>query len=257
MIKEFIERENEIFDIIQKFSDLEFILIGGYAVSAYKHRFSVDADVMIRSEDLDKFIMVLKKNGFEETISKELENIYSTQFKRFDTSEIATRNLPTSVRSKRAISDCAQKHAPHFSAGSVFDKKKKLSVSVDLLIGGMGIRQTESAISFETLYKHSEMKKIVGIEREIKARIPIKEMIMALKIQAGRLTDFRDFVALSDNFDREKVKELMGNNAIVRENLNKLINLLDKKEFMDSFKGVFMEKRFKPRIDLIRGLGLD
>ena len=40
----------------------------------------------------------------------------------FETSEIATRNLPTSVRSKRAISDCAQKHAPHFSAGSVFDK---------------------------------------------------------------------------------------------------------------------------------------
>ena len=39
-----------------------------------------------------------------------------------ETSEIATRNLPTSVRSKRAISDCAQKHAPHFSAGSVFDK---------------------------------------------------------------------------------------------------------------------------------------
>ena len=43
----------------------------------------------------------------------------------FETSEIATRNLPTSVRSKRAISDCAQKHAPHFS-GAVLDKLKNV-----------------------------------------------------------------------------------------------------------------------------------
>jgi len=36
-------------------------------------------------------------------------------------SEIATRNLPASARSKRAISEHAQKHAPCFSTGSVFD----------------------------------------------------------------------------------------------------------------------------------------
>ena len=36
-------------------------------------------------------------------------------------SEIATRSLFASAQSKRAISEHAQKHAPHFSAGSVFD----------------------------------------------------------------------------------------------------------------------------------------
>ncbi|MFH1053975.1 MAG: hypothetical protein V1740_06170 [Candidatus Woesearchaeota archaeon] len=217
MFKLFIQRENEIFEILESFSDFNFILIGGYAVSAYKHRFSVDADIVIKREDFKKFKKILNENGFVETISKELENIYSTEFKRFE-------------------------------------KKKELSVSVDLLIDGMGIRQTGSAISFEKLYENSEIKKIIGIEKEIKVRIPIKEMIIALKVQAGRLTDFRDIVALSEDFDPEKVKELMGGNKQVNENLDKILLLLEEKGFMDSFKGVFMEKKFKPRFDLLRKL---
>jgi len=40
-------------------------------------------------------------------------------------SEIATRTLFASAQSKRAISEHAQKHAPHFSAGSVFDIKSQ------------------------------------------------------------------------------------------------------------------------------------
>ena len=60
-------------------------------------------------------------NGGFVKISGRLGTIIINE-KNIETSEIATRNLPTSVRSKRAISDCAQKHAPHFSAGSVFDK---------------------------------------------------------------------------------------------------------------------------------------
>ena len=40
---------------------------------------------------------------------------------KVEMSEIATHNLPASARSKRAISEHAQEHAPHFSAGSVLD----------------------------------------------------------------------------------------------------------------------------------------
>ena len=49
MMKSFIERENEIFDILDSFNkaELKYVLIGGYAVSAYMRRFSVDADVCI------------------------------------------------------------------------------------------------------------------------------------------------------------------------------------------------------------------
>ena len=51
MLKEFIDRENEIFNILNKLKDggIDFILIGGYAISAFKRRFSVDAATMFGS----------------------------------------------------------------------------------------------------------------------------------------------------------------------------------------------------------------
>ena len=49
-MEELIKKENNIFKILQKFidADLEFIIVGGYAVSAFKHRFSVDADIVVK-----------------------------------------------------------------------------------------------------------------------------------------------------------------------------------------------------------------
>lgn len=219
MFKAFIERENEIFDILSELSGLDFVLIGGYAVSAYKHRFSVDADIVIRKTDLPKFEDILHKKGYRKTISKELENTYSTEFTRYE-------------------------------------KKEGLTVSVDLLIGGMGIRQTNACISFDKLYSNSEKKKIVGIEKEIGLRIPTREMLIALKLNAGRLTDLRDVVALSENFNPSKVKSMMdlGNIQIVKDTINKILGLLDDKGFMDSYKGVFIEKKFKPNTKLLKRL---
>src|SRR3989344_1668194 len=74
-----IKKENEIFEILQKFidSNMDFIVVGGYAVSAFKHRFSVDADIVIKSQYLSKFESILRKEGFKKTITKELENVYS------------------------------------------------------------------------------------------------------------------------------------------------------------------------------------
>ena len=64
---ELINRENKIFEILQRFIDaeLDFVMIGGYAVSVFKHRFSVDADIVIRKEDKEKFEKVLLENKFK------------------------------------------------------------------------------------------------------------------------------------------------------------------------------------------------
>ena len=54
--------------------------------------------------------------------------------KPIEMSEIAPRNLPALARSKGAISEHAQKHAPYFSTGSVFDKtKENKGPEIDLL----------------------------------------------------------------------------------------------------------------------------
>lgn len=219
--EKYIGRENTIFEVLQDFieKDLDFILIGGYAISSFKHRFSVDADVVIKKEDLEKFADLLKQKNFKKTISKELNNLYATEFIRYE-------------------------------------KKEELTVSFDLLINGMGIRQTDSSMSFDAIYEDSSKRIIKGIEKEIKVRIPSKELLIALKLQAGRLTDFRDIVALSRGIDVDKIKEFLKvvDKKILKQNINYLLSLIDKKEFMDSFKGVFMEKKFDIDLETIRKL---
>jgi len=103
MFEQFIKRENTIFEVLQEFvnAQLPFVLVGGYAISAYKHRFSVDADLVLRKEDKTKFEEILKKKKFAKTIVKDLDHVYAPEFIRYES-------------------------------------KEKLPVSIDLLIGGVG-----------------------------------------------------------------------------------------------------------------------
>jgi len=207
-MKELIKKENEIFDILQKFitSNLEFIVVGGYAVSVFKHRFSVDIDLVIQSQNIESFEEILKKQGFKKTISKDLENIYASKFIRYE----------------------------------------KDYASVDLLIDALASRSTNASFSYKLLLDNSQKKRIIGIEKEISAKIPIKELLIVMKIHSGRLTDFRDIAALAKETDLSLIKKFLfiGDLEKVNENLKKLNLVVNNKNFIDSFKGVFIEKRF-------------
>ncbi len=82
-----VQRENRIFDILQELvqAKVRFVLVGGYAVSAYQHRFSVDADIVIPKEVQELVEELLRQNGFEKTIVKELEHLYASEFIRYET----------------------------------------------------------------------------------------------------------------------------------------------------------------------------
>lgn len=205
---ELLSRENQIFDILQKFIDakLEFIVVGGYAVSAFKHRFSVDADVVIEDPALKSFEAHLKKEGFRKTISKELGKIHSSRFERYE----------------------------------------KDKTFVDLMINALVSRTTNAAFSFKLLHENSVKKKIIGIEKEVIVRIPIKELLIAIKIHSSRLTDFRDIAALAKNTNLKKIKKFLfiGDIRTVVKNLENLNRVVNDKNFVDSFKGVFIEKKF-------------
>ena len=221
MFENYIERENTIFEILQAFvnAHLDFIIVGGYAVSAYKHRFSVDADIVLKAEDKLKFEEILKKKGLIKTVVKELDHVYALEFVRYEL-------------------------------------KTKLPVSIDLPIGGIGSRTTDASFSFEQLKEHAEKKKITGTEKEVAVIIPKREVLIVLKLHSGRLTDFRDIAALAKNINLEIIENMIwqGKTEIVKENIRKLVSLLDKKEFMDSFKGVFMEKKYDIDIKEIKKL---
>src|SRR3989344_3261627 len=221
MIDKFIQRENLIFEVIQRFLDekLDFVIIGGYAVSAHKHRFSVDADLVLQKKDAHLFEAILVKNKFEKTISKELDNAYSTVFVRFE-------------------------------------RKTELPVSFDLLLDGMGARQTGASYGFEFIRTYSSERKIIGIQKEVMALVPCRELLIALKLHAGRLTDLRDIVALCKNIDIKLVKELVtrGDCDIVKQHIHELLKATQQQGFVDSFKGVFIEKEYDIDWDTVQKL---
>jgi len=211
MLKEFIDRENEIFDILNKFKDggIDFVLIGGYAVSAFKHRFSVDADLVVRDDQLDEIIRILEKNNFKPYKSMDLENIYKSKFRSFI-------------------------------------KKVGLSITFDLLINAVSSRGTNASWSFELLKKNSVEKNINGIEKSIKTAVPVKELLIATKIHSCRLTDIRDIVAICENTNIDKIIEFTkrGDLNKLKDCISRLKEISKDKNFIDAFKGVFSIEKF-------------
>jgi len=207
-MKELIIKENNIFEILQKFIDakLDFVIVGGYAVSSYKHRFSVDADIVIQSKDLENFELILKREKFRKGFEKDIDNPYSSRFMRY----------------------------------------QKDSASVDLLIDGIASRTTNASFGYDLLFKNSSKRKVIGIEREITVMVPSREMLIVMKVHSGRLTDFRDIAAIAKKTNLEIIKKLVfiGDLKVLQENLDKLNMAVHDKNFVDSFKGVFIEKKF-------------
>ena len=67
-----------------------------------------------------------------------------------------------------------------------------------------------------------------------------------MKIHSGRLTDFRDIAALTKDTDLDKIKKFLfiGDLKALNDHLKKLATIVKNKNFIDSFKGVFVEKKF-------------
>jgi len=166
----FIDRENEIFEVLQCFKakDLDFVVVGGYGVSAYQHRFSVDADLVIRSGDLEEFSQVLKQRGFEKDTDRDL--VYSGRY-------------------------------------LAFMKDDEMPVTIDLLIDELQCRQTDASWGYQYFEEHSLEKDIEGSEESVQVRVPSEELLIAVKLHSGRLTDARDIVALIEDADLDEVKK--------------------------------------------------
>lgn len=216
---DFIKRENRIFDILQRLSDqFPLVVVGGYAISAYKHRFSIDADIVIQKARKDQCEAILKENGFRKTQSKKLDASYSSEFVRFEHSQE--------------------------------------KVFIDLLVEGVGVRQTGAFFRFDFLMDHSRERKITGIEKEINVLVPCREVLIIMKLHSGRLTDLRDVAALAYDLDMELVRKhlFQGGRSVLRKQMSTLAFLIGQQDFIDSFKGVFQEKKYTINLNEIRKL---
>jgi len=169
----FVKRENEIQSVIRSFSEagLEFVVVGGYAVSGLgRHRFSVDLDMVIDERDLEAFTKILEGKGFSKHVERAgFDEVYGGRFV------------------------------------SYVKKIDRLPVTVDILVGSLVCRATRASWSYEYIKRYSIETEVTGIELSAKCRVPEKELLLALKIHSGRRTDLRDVVMLMEGADVDKM----------------------------------------------------
>src|SRR5437867_1712969 len=172
-----VARENEILrllNIVSK-SGIDFIIVGGYAVSAHaKHRFSVDCDLVAKASDLRSLGVLLEKGGFgKRKESDEFDQTYGGRLIRY------------------------------------IKKIDELPVSVDLLIGSLVCRQTGGSWSYDYLSANSVDAYVPGVQESVQAKIPTKELLIAFKLHAARKPDVRDVVMLEEEADWRAVSNHM------------------------------------------------
>jgi len=205
----FIERENGIIEVMKKLAGFNIIVVGGYAVSARAmHRFSVDCDIVIRKDDLEKIAGVLAGEGFERTVTREgFDNEYGGEFVRYA------------------------------------KKIDGLPVSIDLLVSSLVCRTTGASWGFDYMLGNSDRVIIAGVESSIECTVPSRELLLAFKIHSARKTDLRDIVMLRDA-DWNAVKNHLnrGDMAVLKRQIESMISVLDDKDLIDSLKGEFQLK---------------
>jgi len=217
-----LEREQEVMKILNLFLDkkFDFIVVGGYAISTYKKRFSIDLDIVVKEEDLEKFEKVLEKEGYVLHYEKEIAMLYGENFKRF------------------------------------IKKMKDLPVDIDLLINGLISRTTDATWGLGYIKKNSVKRKLNNSE----FLTPRKELLIAMKFHSGRLSDIRDIVALMPcDKEKLKQHLLKGDVKKLKQAMRKQAFFLNKQQFDDSFKGIFgpysyKEEDVRTARELIKGI---
>lgn len=206
---EFVERENEILKSLKRMVEagIDFIVVGGYAVSALaRHRFSVHCDVVIPKKKQDQFERVLEDEGLRKHMERtDFDRTYAGEF----------------ISYKKLVN--------------------KLPVTIDLLVGSLACRATDASWSFEYVDKHSAEAIIPGTESSVTCRIPQRELLIAFKIHSGRRTDVRDAVMLTENANSQKVLEHLkrGDIEALKNQVKNVISMLNDTRLVDSLKGVF------------------
>lgn len=204
------EREKACLELLKKLPE-GYVLIGGYAVSAFEFpRFSVDLDIVVSEKDFKRFSDILESEGFSHV--KEADEFASTYKGRFVCFKKMVESLP---------------------------------ISVDLLVGMVQSRQTDAAYSFDYIWKHSETREVTGfgVKASAEARVVDREMLMALKINSMRMADQRDIIALcSGEVDTNKVAGHLKRVSVekIKNQLEKLLTFLKEPKSRDSLKGVFV-----------------
>lgn len=187
-------------------NDLTYVLVGGYAVSAFNTRFSTDIDIVVAPNTKAVFVEFLEARGFEETDSHAKQWFYDT---------------------------------------SVIEYEKHLTpqqpIGFDLLVNGLGCRQTEAQWSYNYLREYSRERDVSGGTIMTTARVIDGEVLVAAKLHSGRETDLRDVLAVAEHIDLDTVTPHLhrGDEDSLQAQLERGLEILESQSLRHGFRSDF------------------
>ena len=203
------ERQSELVDTHRAVRDAElpYILVGGWAVSAFQTRFTTDIDTVIPDTALDEYDSLLRDLGYEKQFEKDVSNEYDGRM----------------VQYTKQVGDN--------------------EVKFEALVDSMGCRQTDAEWSYRYLHEHSTVESL-NVAEDLDGRIPEPALLFAMKLHSGRKADTRDLVVISTRaeFDRIERHVHRGDPKKLDGQIEIVLDRLQQDGFKDSFKGVFRQE---------------
>ena len=164
-------RETEIIRILRILYEATdgFVVIGGYAVNAHgQHRFSVDCELATNRDNVPVIDATLLGEGYELRKSEVRPPI-----------GVTIREYAKSVGRETAL--------------------------VELLVDTVVDTTTRGIWTYKFIREYSVEAIVVGGTDSTPSRVAQRNLLVAMKIHAGRTEDFEDIVALSEKVDWKTV----------------------------------------------------
>ncbi|MCF2164504.1 MULTISPECIES: hypothetical protein [Halobacterium] len=203
------ERQSELIDTHRAVQDAElpYVLVGGWAVSAFQTRFTTDIDTVVPDTALDDYDTLLRDRGYKKQFEQDVSNEYDGRMIQY-TKEVGAN-----------------------------------AVKFEALVDSMGCRQTDAEWSYRYLHEHSTIESL-DVAEDLNGRIPEPALLFAMKLHSGRKADTRDLVvtSLRADFDRIERHVHRGDPEKLDKQVEMVLNRLEEDGFEDSFKGVFQQE---------------
>jgi len=203
------ERQSELVDTHRAVRDAElpYVLVGGWAVSAFQTRFTTDIDTVIPATALDEYDDLLRDLGYEKQFETDVSNEYEGRM----------------IQYTKQVGDN--------------------EVKFEALVDAMRCRQTDAEWSYRYLHEHSTIEPL-DVAEDLDARIPEPALLFAMKLHSGRKADTRDLVVISTRaeFDRIERHVHRGDPEKLDGQIEMVLDRHQQDGFKDSFKGVFRQE---------------
>ncbi len=223
-----LERERAAFALLRSLDRQEAVLIGGYAVSAYgPPRFSLDLDLVAPAEAVPSIREVLRSAGLRRARTWEGGAAFGGRAERW-------------TRGPEAV-----------------------PLAVDLLVDAVSDRVSGASHAYAAIRRGARRRTVRGLDpsSEARPRVASAEVLAGLKLEAARLVDLRDFTVLAGTGiePRSVAAFLRGvRKDLLVEHLDAVLAALERRDFEDSLKGVYMldARAYRQLSDATRSLAL-